>query len=262
MSSWTGVAQAYERSFATLCGGTLERLLDDTRPVAVGGGHHLDVGSGTGDLAARAAEQGRTVVAVDADPGMAALTEGVVPGRAVRAALPSLPFGDGCFDAVTANFVVNHVGDPRAATRELARVTRPGGRVALTSWTARPPTWSALTTYAFEAAGVVVAPGGRLPPELDFDRSVEGLADVAGGAKGAGLTVLDARELRWDWAVTVDNLWSGIAGGVATAGQAYLAQTSAVRAAAEQHFRRAASELADGGLLHLPSTAAYVLCGA
>lgn len=259
VSSWTGVAQAYERSFATLCGGTVERLLDDTRSVSGRGGRHLDVGSGTGDLAARAAEQGRTVVAVDADPGMAALTERVVPRRAVRAALPSLPFGDGCFDAVTANFVVNHVGDPRAATRELARVTRPGGRVAVTSWTARPPMWSALTTYAFEAAGVVVAPGGRLPPELDFDRSVEGLADVAGGT---GLTVLDARELRWDWAVTVDDLWSGIAGGVATAGQAYLAQTSTVRAAAEHHFRRAASELADGGLLHLPSTAAYVLCGA
>lgn len=258
MSSWSGVAQAYERSFATLCGGTVERLLDDTRSVAVRGGRHLDVGSGTGDLAARAAADGRTVVAVDADPGMGALTERVVPGRAVRAALPALPFGDGCFHAVTANFVVNHVGDPRAATRELARVMRPGGRVAVTSWTASPPTWSELTTYAFDAAGVVVSPGGRLPPELDFDRSVEGLAGVA---EDAGLTVLDARELAWDWAVTVDDLWAGIAGGVATAGQAYLAQTSAVQAAAEQHFRRAASERAEGGLLHLPSTAAYVLCG-
>ncbi len=33
-----------------------------------------------------------------------------------------------------ANFVVNHVGLPRAALAELRRVTVPGGRVAVTAW--------------------------------------------------------------------------------------------------------------------------------
>ena len=56
-----------------------------------------------------------------------------------------LPFADGTFHAVTANFVVNHVPDPRGAVRDLARVLRPGGRVAMTIWPAEPPSgqrWS------------------------------------------------------------------------------------------------------------------------
>jgi len=42
------------------------------------------------------------------------------------AALPALPFGDRQFDVVLANFVINHVGQPRAALAELRGVTIPG----------------------------------------------------------------------------------------------------------------------------------------
>jgi len=42
-----------------------------------------------------------------------------------------LPFADGRFDTALGITVILHVGDPRAVVRELARVTRPGGRVAL-----------------------------------------------------------------------------------------------------------------------------------
>lgn len=130
------VADAYRQSFGTLCEGTVERLLLDTS-----GLRHLDVGCGAGTLAARAASLGREVVAVDADPGMVAVAAEVVPRRLMQGALPDLPFRDDEFDVVTANFVVNHVADPRAAMRELARVTRPGGSVAATIWPARPSAW-------------------------------------------------------------------------------------------------------------------------
>lgn len=121
MGTWTAVAQAYRHSFATLCAGTLDRLLADTC-----GGHHLDVGCGTGELAARAATGGRSVVATDADPDMVAIAA-TRHAAVLQASLPALPFDDGRFDTVTANFVVNHVPDPRAAMAELARVVRPGG---------------------------------------------------------------------------------------------------------------------------------------
>ncbi len=57
------------------------------------------------------------------------------------------------------------------------------------------------------------------------------------------------------------NRWAGIAGGVATVGQCYLAQTPSVRAAVERSFRARAREQAagSGGVLHLENRAVYVL---
>jgi len=251
VSTWSGVADAYRASFATLTEGTVGRMLTDTS-----GGHHLDVGSGTGALAARAAGLGRTVVALDADPEMVAMSRAAVPGRVLRASLPDLPFDDGTFDAVTANFVVNHVQDPRAAMRELARVKRHGGRIAVTIWTARTPEWADLVGGAFGRAGVAPIPGQRLDVELDFDRSVDGLLGLG---EAAGLEALAATELTWDWEVSADALWSGIAGGVASVGQTFLAQTRAVQVSAEREFYEAAAGVADDGMLTLTSTAAYLV---
>jgi len=41
-------------------------------------------------------------------------------------ALPHLPFTAGSFDAAAANYVLNHVGDPRTGVAELVLVARPG----------------------------------------------------------------------------------------------------------------------------------------
>lgn len=251
VSSWSGVAEAYRTSFATMCEGPVPRLLSDTP-----GGAHLDVGSGTGALAAAAAAKGRTVAAVDADPQMVALSRDLLPGAVLQAALPDLPFGDGTFDAVTANFVVNHVADPRAAVHELRRVTRPGGRVALTIWTSGTPQWARLVTEAFGVAGVVPLPDQRLSPELDFARSVEGLGGLA---SSAALVPVVATELPMHWTIEVAALWRGIAGGVGVAGRTFLAQTPGVRAAAEARFREVAEPLSVDGVLTLQTTAAYVV---
>jgi len=251
MSSFDAVAAAYRDSFATLCAGPLERLLTDTPD-----GSHLDVGCGTGTLAHRAAALGRSVVAVDSDADMVAMSKGLVPGPVVEASLPDLPFEDDSFDAVTANFVVNHVADPRAGISELGRVTRPGGRIAVTSWLAQPAGWAVLVGEAFSAAGVVPLPSQHLSPELDFERSVDGLRGLA---EFAGLEVVVATELSWVWETSADALWGGVRGGVARIGQTYVAQPPDVQRAAERAFRAAAAELAPDGLLRLASTAAYVV---
>ncbi|MDT0346822.1 class I SAM-dependent methyltransferase [Streptomyces litchfieldiae] len=80
------------------------------------------------------------------------------PAAEVRlAALPGLPFADGKFDAVLANFVLNHAGRPRAALTELRRVTHPGGRIAVTvwarTWPTRPGKRSAGTTGRHRRSG-------------------------------------------------------------------------------------------------------------
>lgn len=253
-TAWADVADAYAISFATLCAGTVDRLLDDAGPGTV-----LDAGSGTGVFVARAQKRGQDVVAVDPDPGMAARSGRAVPGRVVRSALPRLALRDGDVAASVANFVVNHVPDPWAAVRELARVTSPGGRVLTTSWTAAAPAWGELVGGALAAAGAEAPPATRLAPELDFERSPAGLAGLA---EAAGLRPLTVTELRWTWTVRADDLWRGVSGGVAGAGRTYLAQPAEVRLAADRCFREAAGRLATDGLLRLPAVAAYVVARA
>jgi ubiquinone/menaquinone biosynthesis C-methylase UbiE len=57
-------------------------------------------------------------------------------------------------DAVVANFVLNHVGRPLAALRELRRVTRPGGKVAVTIWAHPGGSGQKLIGRAVHTAGV------------------------------------------------------------------------------------------------------------
>ena len=151
--AWAGCAEAYAGSFARLCAYTVPALLDaaGVREAT----HVLDAGTGTGAVAAEAIRRGARVTAVDAAPDMAARAAVAARGADVRLAeLPRLPFADGEFDAVAGNFVLNHVGRPRAALAELRRVTRPGGRVAVTVWAAPPAAGQALLGRAVRAAGV------------------------------------------------------------------------------------------------------------
>jgi len=94
----------------------------------------LEVGCGTGDLAAElAATPGLDLVAVDLSERMVELTRsrGV---EALVADAQELPFADGAFDCVLAAWMLYHVPDPDRALREFARVLAPRGRlVAVTN---------------------------------------------------------------------------------------------------------------------------------
>src|SRR3954470_19409435 len=114
----------------------------------------LDVATGTGMVAAALVRRyGCTVVGLDQSPDMLAgararlardpaLAERVtlVDGEAER-----LPFADGAFDHLTFTYLLRYVDDPGATLRELARVVRPGGRVAsLEFGVPAAPVWRAL----------------------------------------------------------------------------------------------------------------------
>ncbi|MGP5413056.1 class I SAM-dependent methyltransferase [Brachybacterium paraconglomeratum] len=252
MRDWTAAAEAYDRSFATLCDGAAARLIADLPD-----GELLDVGCGTGRLAVRAEHAGRTVTALDADESMVEAARRRLRGQVLRAALPDLPLPDAGEGAIAANFVINHVGRPRAALAELRRVLRPGGRLAMTIWPAGGASWSALLGEVFEEAGAVLPPPERLPADEDFDRGADGLAELA---REARLEVVEARDLHWDWRIRPESLWAGLQAGIATPGAVVRAQAPPVRDRIREVWVARAEDLArPDGTVAFPVRAAYVL---
>ncbi|MBD0330230.1 MAG: methyltransferase domain-containing protein [Thermoleophilia bacterium] len=98
----------------------------------------LDVGCGTGRLAAALAERyAAKVWGVDPSPGMLEVARGRVPrGVGLKLArAEELPFTDGWFERVTMTLVYHHV-DPARALPEIRRVLSPRGRLALLTFDA------------------------------------------------------------------------------------------------------------------------------
>jgi SAM-dependent methyltransferase len=96
----------------------------------------LDVATGTGNVALRAAEAGADVVACDLEPAQLAAGRAEAPEIDwVEADAMALPFADGEFDVVTSAAGVIFAPDHQAAADELVRVCRPGGTIGLITFT-------------------------------------------------------------------------------------------------------------------------------
>ena len=89
----------------------------------------VDLGCGTGDLAAEARRAGHRVVGVDLSYEMLRVSRRSL--LLVQADATKLPLGDGTVDGVISGFALRNVADLAAFLAEAARVVRPGGRVAL-----------------------------------------------------------------------------------------------------------------------------------
>lgn len=122
----------------------------------------LDLGCGAGRHTFEAARRGATVVAVDTDADELATVDGWLdamraegelapdaPAHTVRADAGHLPFDDDGFDVVIAAEILEHLHDDRGAMAEIARVVRPGGRVAVTvpRWGPEVVCWGLSSTY-------------------------------------------------------------------------------------------------------------------
>jgi len=141
------------------------------------GNRVLDAACGTGDLAVAAARAGGIVTGLDFSPAMLARARRKAPHiEWVQGDALALPFPDARFDVATVGFGVRNLDDLDAGLRELRRVLRPGGRLAVLE---------------------ITRPSGRLRHfySLWFDRVVPLLGRVLPG--GAAYTYLPASVRRF-----------------------------------------------------------------
>jgi SAM-dependent methyltransferase len=171
----------------------------------------LDVGCGPGtitvDLAARVAPGRVTAVEVTDSALELARQEAARRGQHnidfVVSDVHALAFPDDTFDIVHAHQVLQHVGDPIQALREMRRVAKPGGVVA-----ARDSDYAAFTWYPAE-------------PELDDWLELYRAAARANGgepdagrrllawARSAGFAAIESGSSTWCFATAEDRAWWG-----------------------------------------------------
>lgn len=247
MKDWAGTGEAYSASYAPLCAGTSGALLDALG--AAVGRTALDVGAGTGLVAAAFSDAGWQVTGCEPEPSMRDVALRRRPETVmVDGALPHLPFGDAAFDVVVANFVLNHVADPRESARELVRVA--AEQAAATIWTSSP-TW--LWREVCDRAGLIPPAGERLPPEKDFGRSREGFERML---QDAGWRRTVVSEISWTWQAAPEELWASAVGGVGAAGQFHTALDGTGRALFRKGFDLVCAERSVDGFLPLRHSAA------
>ncbi len=170
-SRWDAHVAAYEQVFEPLTDSFAARALQALAPLP--GLDLLDAGAGAGGAALMAARLGARVTAVDASPAMAAriAARAAGAGLAVTAAVAdgmALDLPDAGFDRALSSFGVVLFPDPARGMAELHRILRPGGRVAVVTWTQPHRYELAARLRAATIAVRGATPPGEMPAQLRF----------------------------------------------------------------------------------------------
>jgi SAM-dependent methyltransferase len=204
-----------------------EALLEVTSAGA--GTRLLDVGCGSGLMMALAGRRGAAVTGIDVAPGLLTVASGRLPDAELWLAdMERLPFPDESFDVIVGVNSFQFAGDPLGALREAARVCRPGGAVAVSTF-AEPE--------RSESTAVHLAMSALSPPERQSEHepySLSAPGNLELGLAAAGLRVTGIGEVECEW--RYDTLAGALRGLLSSAGGARAAQDSsreAVSAAIE-----------------------------
>lgn len=249
-SGWDQRSAAYDDFFGPITTRLVEPLLD---AVEVGrGARVLDVASGPGYVAAKAAERGASVVGVDIAEAMISLARRLHPQLEFRHGnAEALPFPDRSFDALVGNFVLLHLGRPEHAAAEFARVLAPGGRLALTVWDL--PERARFLGVLIEALS---AAGANPPEDIPVGPPIFRFSDEQEFARllgGQRLEDIQVRTVAFTHPEpSADALWRGLLGGTVRMSALILRQTNEMQRQIRAVFDRIVQQFEAGGRLELP----------
>ena len=138
--TWSSAAAGYADAIAPIMRPFAVTTLDLLGLTGETGQHRLvDVAAGSGVVAVEAARRGAVVLATDFAPGMVEVMRRRFAAEGLTAQADvmdgqALALDEECFDLGTSTFGLIFFPDPAVGLRELRRVLRPGGRVAIASW--------------------------------------------------------------------------------------------------------------------------------
>lgn len=212
-----GPADVYDRFVGRYSPGLARGMCEaaGVRP----GQRALDVGCGSGALLAALAEVlgAGNVAGIEPSETFAEAARRKVPGaRVVVASAESLPFGDGEFDAVCSQLVVNFLEHPEQGLREMVRATRPGGVVAGCVWDYGGGMTMLRTFWETAAA---LDPEGATPKMESHTMRFSRPDELAELWRSAGLEDIEVAPIDVDVSYDdFDDLWSPFPTGVGPAG--------------------------------------------
>jgi SAM-dependent methyltransferase len=188
----TSAAEIYDRFFLPALFARCAAPVAEAAGIAAGD-RVLDVACGTGVLALEASRRGAAVTGLDRNAGMLAVARTKAGGIDwVEGMAESLPMRDATFDAVVSQFGLMFFEDRVGALREMRRVLKPGGRMAVAVWAALrdTPGYSAMVELLDRLFGADTASALNAPYCLGDANALRALFAEAGMA--------DARIVRHD----------------------------------------------------------------
>jgi SAM-dependent methyltransferase len=159
----------------------------------------LDVGCGEGRLMRTLSGRGADVVGIDILPGL--LMSAAEFGDVVLGRLPDLSmFGDGVFDGAVISLVLEHIEDHAHLLRELARIVKPGGSLALV---VNHPTYTAPGSAPIQDGDDVLWRTGQY---LSLGHTDEPAGDhqVRFHHRPMGVLLSDAADAGWDLRIVTE----------------------------------------------------------